>query len=33
MQAAGHRRAGRYGVWPNPLKEELKKFGTVGKAQ
>ncbi len=30
-QAAGHRRAGRYGVWPNPLKEELKSLGLWGR--
>jgi replicative DNA helicase len=26
-QAAGHRRPGRYGVWPNPVREELKNLG------
>jgi replicative DNA helicase len=30
VQAAGHRRPGRYGVWPNPLKEELKLLGLWG---
>src|SRR6185295_7371563 len=24
VQAAGHRRPGRYGVWPNPIREALK---------
>ncbi|HKP13084.1 MAG TPA: replicative DNA helicase, partial [Blastocatellia bacterium] len=31
VQAAGHRRPGRYGVWPNPLREELKQMGLWGK--
>ena len=30
-QTAGHRRPGRYGVWPNPLQEELKDLGLWGK--
>ncbi|HKP86660.1 MAG TPA: replicative DNA helicase [Blastocatellia bacterium] len=30
-QAEGHRRAGRYGVWPNPLREELKRLGLWGR--
>jgi replicative DNA helicase len=31
VQASGHRRAGRYGVWPNPLREELKSLGLWGR--
>src|SRR2546423_5248781 len=31
VQSAGHRRPGRFGVWPNPLKEELKHLGLWGK--
>jgi replicative DNA helicase len=31
VQAAGHRRTGRYGVWPNPLREEIKALGLWGK--
>ncbi len=27
VQAAGHRRPGKYGVWPNPLREQLKEYG------
>src|SRR5436305_5589484 len=27
VQTDGQRRPGRYGVWPNPLKEELKRLG------
>lgn len=30
VQSAGHRRSGRYGVWPNPLKEALKMLGLWG---
>src|SRR5205085_213289 len=31
VQTAGHRRPGRFGVWPNPLKEELKSLGLWAK--
>ncbi|MBI3650126.1 MAG: replicative DNA helicase [Acidobacteria bacterium] len=31
MQAAGHRRAERFGVWPNPVCEQLKALGLWGK--
>jgi replicative DNA helicase len=31
VQAAGHRRAERYGVWPNPLREQLKELGLWGR--
>ncbi|HEX5733696.1 MAG TPA: replicative DNA helicase [Blastocatellia bacterium] len=31
VQSMGHRRPGRYGVWPNPLKEELKTLGLWGR--
>jgi replicative DNA helicase len=31
VQAAGHQRPGKYGVWPNPLKEQLKQLGLWGK--
>jgi replicative DNA helicase len=31
VQAEEHRRAGRYGVWPNPLAEELKRLGLWGR--
>jgi replicative DNA helicase len=30
IQTAGHRRAGRFGVWPNPLRESLKSLGLWG---
>jgi replicative DNA helicase len=30
-QAAGHHRAGRFGVWLNPLREELKRMGLWGR--
>ncbi|HYP29207.1 MAG TPA: replicative DNA helicase [Blastocatellia bacterium] len=30
VQTIGHRRAGRYGVWPNPLREDLKRLGLWG---
>ncbi|MFL6213084.1 MAG: replicative DNA helicase [Blastocatellia bacterium] len=31
VQSAGQRRPGHYGVWPNPLREELKRLGLWGK--
>jgi replicative DNA helicase len=31
VQKAGQRRPGRYGVWPNPLKEELKNLDLWGR--
>jgi replicative DNA helicase len=30
-QSAGHRRPGKFGVWPNPLREQLKELGLWGK--
>lgn len=31
VQSAGHQRPGRFGVWPNPLREELKALELWGK--
>jgi replicative DNA helicase len=31
IQTAGHQRPGRFGVWPNPLREKLKGLGLWGR--